>query len=392
MSGDGITTARATMRAAWDWAVTHARLAAIALAAQGLYLFYWTRNWFQEGQAALERAIAPVRAGEGENSILLARIWIYQAEFCTWLGNYEQATTLLHQSQRICERLEARRELADVFRVLGTIDYWSGDYDKTIARLRKSLALSRQVGDKYLAAQALNGLANAICDQTADYDQARPLYEQSLALSQQIGDQFGIARALVNQGAMTFDLGDYAEAQRLYQASLSIYQELDYGPGLSAALNNLGQVSSELGQYASAQEQIQKSLDIKRETGEPNAIIHSLLHMSAVTRKRGALGESKKWYDQTLKLALDVQALHLLRYALVGVAELWNQQEKRERALELLSFVLQQGIGEQELKNQATRLRSELEAGLSPQVVAQRRQQGQAQTLKEIVANVLDER
>jgi tetratricopeptide (TPR) repeat protein len=379
------------VRAAWGWAVTHVRLDAIALAAQGLYLFYWARNWFQEGQTVFGQAVAPVRAGRGESNILLARLWTYQAEFGAWLGNYEQAKTLLQQSRKICERLQAGQELADVFRGLGTLNYWSGEYDQAIAYFRKSLAFSRQVGDKYLAAMALTGLANAICDQTADYDQARPLYEQSLALSQQTGDQFGIARALVNQGAIAHELGDYTGAKQLYRQSLSIYRALNYRPGLSAALNNLGQIASAQGEYDSAQELIQESLDVKRETGDPNAIIHSLLQLGAVTRKMGAYVESKKWHAQTLRLALEIQALHLVRYVLVGVAELENQRGERERALELLFFVLHQGIGEQELRNQVARLRSELEAALPPQAVAQCQQRGQARTLEAVVASVLGE-
>jgi tetratricopeptide (TPR) repeat protein len=372
--------------------VTQARLDAIALAVQGLCLFYWARNWFQEGQDALERALVPVRAGQGENSLLWARILTYQAEFCAWLGHYGQATSLLQQSRRICEGLEAKQELAEVFRVLGTTSYWSGEYEQSRKYFQKSLTFGRLVGDKYLAAQALNGLANAMCDQEADYEHARPLYEQSLALSRQTGDQFGIARALVNLGAMTFNLGNYAEAEQLYRDSLNIYRELGYRPGLSAALNNLGQVASAMGDYASAQELIQQSLDIKRETGDPNAIIHSLLQLGAVACKRGACRESKKWYDQTLKLALDIQALHLVRYALVGVAELWGQQGEHERALELLSFVLHQNIDEQELKDQATHLRSELVSALSLQVVARCCQRGQAKTLEAVVANVLADR
>jgi predicted ATPase/DNA-binding SARP family transcriptional activator len=379
------------VRVAWDWAVTRARLDAIALAAQGLYLFYWARNWFQEGQAALEQAVVPVRAGQGENSLLLARLWTCQTEFYARLGNYEQATTLLQQSRRICERLQAWQELADVFRGLGTINYWSGEYDQAIAHFRKSLTLSRQAEDEYLAALALTGLANAICDQTADYEQARPLYEQSLALSRQIGDQFGIARALINQGAMAHELGDYAGAKQLYQQSLDIYRALGYRPGLSAALNNLGQVASALGEYDLARELVQESLDIKRETGDRNAMIHSLLQLGAVTRKMGDYGESKKWHAQTLRLALEIQALHLVRYVLVGVAELENQRGERERALELLSFVLHQGVGEQELRDQAHNLRSKLEAALSPQAVAQCQQRGQARTLEAVVAGVLGE-
>jgi hypothetical protein len=116
-----------------------------------------------------------------------------------------------------------------------------------------------------------------------------------------------------------------------------------------------------------------------------------LLQLGAVARKREAYKESQKWHAQSLKLALDIQALHMVRYALVGVAELWNQRGERERALELLSFVLQQGIGEQDLRDQAANLRAELEAALSPQAVAQCQQRGQAMTLEEVVAGVLQD-
>ena len=377
------------VRAAWKWAVVCANLAAIALAMECLYYFYWARNWLREGQVAFAQAEEAVWAADETEGLLLAKIRTRRAEFQGWLGEYDDAKTALHKSIVVCRALTTQDELAHTLYILGLVEYWLGEYSDSRQDLQESLAIYRQLGDQYGMSLTLNNLANTICDESADYDRAQLYYAESLAIARQIGDQFGVARVLVNQGAISQELGKYSQANQLYQESLSLYREIDYQYGISAALNYLGQVAYLSGEYADAETLLRESLDINRETGNRREITSSLRRLGDMAREKGAYNEAKRRYDEALQLAMEIQALPLTLEVLTSVARLFGGEEKSERAVELLTFVLHQTKGGQEVKDRAAGLLAELEAGLPPEVVARCHARGREKTLDNISAEIL---
>ena len=380
------------VRAAWEWGLMHQEFDAIGRMQGSLYRFYLARNWFQEGAEAFEQATKSVQAAQGEESLLLVRIWTHQAEFYAWRGRYDPAKELLQRSITICRASQVQQELATTLTTRGLISYWLGEYATARECFEESLSIARQVGDTYTIVQGLNSLANIICDEAADFERAGPLYEESLALARQIGDRNSEARVLINQGALAHEQGDYAEARRLYQESLELYRALDNRRGISAVLNNLGQVARLLGEYESARALVQESLDIKRETGNRTAMVNSLMQLGNLACTVGEYEEASRWYGQALTLAWDIQALHMVRYLIHAFSELSDQQGKPERALELLFFLQDQPIGEQSLIDQVNDLIAKLEEKLSPDTVAQCREHGQAVTLDAVVADILGEK
>jgi predicted ATPase/DNA-binding SARP family transcriptional activator len=379
------------IRAGWQWAIDQANLAALESCLESLYLFYWARNWFDEGQQLFAQAEKLALAAGQKDSLLLAKIWTRQAEFDTWLSHYDQAGMRLQKSIQVCRALQAQNELALAIELLGRVHYWQGEYASAKEHFEQSLALYRQTSNKAGLAQALNNLANVICDLLADYGQAQALYEESLALARQIGDRFGVARALINQGAVAQELGDCAHAQQLYRESLEVYRELDYRYGQSAALNYLGQVASLLGEHVAAMAFLQQSFDLSQETGDRHSMANCRQQLGNVACRMGAYPEAKAHFAEALSLAMEIRAFQMALDILIGVARLLKQQGKKVRALELLAFVAHQSAGSQERKNRALALLPECEAGLSPQEVTRCKERGQNQMLAEVVATVLNE-
>lgn len=390
------------VRAAWRWAVEHTKLQAIDWGLESLYYFYWARNWFREGQEVLGRAERVVmKASQGETeTLLLARIWTRQAEFDAWLSQYEEAEARLQRSIQICRALQAQRELALALEMWGRIEYWQGKYASSRDHFRESLAIYRQVDDQVGVAQALNSLANVLCDLEADYDQAQTLYEESLSIAREIGDQFGVAKALVNLGALMQELGAYEEAKRFYEESLALYRKIDYRHGISASLSYLGQATSLLGEHALAQDLLQESLALNRETGDQHAMAERLKQLGSVACRMGAYEQSKAYFDQALRLAVDIHSPQVMLDILIGVADLFRCQACQDKgkkayaalavyALELLACVKHQAACGQECQDRAAGLLPALESALSPQTVATCWRRGQAKTLDATVMEIL---
>jgi hypothetical protein len=68
---------------------------------------------------------------------------------------------------------------------------------------------------------------------------ASALYEQSLAIFRELGDRWGIAGSLADLGNLTRDQMDYTISQSLYRESIQIFQELGYKRGIARLLECL---------------------------------------------------------------------------------------------------------------------------------------------------------
>jgi len=379
------------IRASWQWAVGRANLEAIALCLDGLWGAYWAWNWFYEGKRVFEQAEQAALAVKEVDRLLLARIWTRQAEFDSWLAHYDAAKEKLQRSVEIFQGNQAQHELAIALDLFSRVEYFRGAYDQAREHLQACLEICRQIDDRAGLAQALNALANVLCEESADYEQARRLYDESLAIARQIGDELSIARVLINQGALAQQMGDYAEAEQLYRESLTIYREVDYRYGQSAALRYLGQVTSLLGDHDSARELLQQSLDLDRESGDRYSAANSLKQFGNVAIKVGAYEESRARFAEALGLAMEIRAQKLALDILLGIAHLFQKEGRRERALELLAFVLHCATGGQELKDCANGFFAELAADIPTDAVARYHEQAEHQTLSEVATSVLAE-
>lgn len=350
-------------RAAWDWAVTQKAYPVLSQMLDGLYIYFWARNQFQEGQAMFEKAIDALRSGEAarQDCLLLARLGSRLADMIAWMGDLCQAKKLVQESVAALRNLDHQEELAFSLELLGRVYYWQGDCPSARQALREAIHWAGAPEVRHQRAQALNSLANVICEENAEYETAKNLYAESLALYEEIGNRIGAAKVLINQGAILYEEGNYTLARNLYQRGLEICRREEYPYGVSAALTNLSIVMRKLGDFESARKLVQESLSLKRETGNRIAILHSLLEYGALNIEMGDYAASGRHFGEALQSALAAQSKGLIFDVFVGLAELNRKQSKLAEAAEIVAWVLAQDEVGQEAKNQAEALLSELE-------------------------------
>lgn len=376
------------VRTAWQWAIEHSEHDALDRSLESLYLFYKARGRYQEGREILALAAQSIQAG----SLLQARALARQADFLGWLGEYDEARTLVQRSIEALKTLGARQELGFALQVLGRVEFRLSEYTKAWEHLQQSVAIFRQIGDQWGLAQALNYLGHVMCSLRGTYGEALPLYEESLALSRQMGNRSGVARALINLGAAEQNMGNYDQARDFYRESATTSREIGHRRNLAISLGNLGDVACQYGEYDRAADLLQESLAIKKELGDRFSLIYSLSHLGKVAHRIGRVRKAKEWYDQALQIACDIGATAFVSDVLIGVADLLATTGDTERAVELVQAALNHTGGDQEVKGAADKLLVELEAELPSHVVAACRQQGDAKSLETVVAEVLDKK
>lgn len=431
------------VRDAWRWAVIRRQIPALRDSLDSLFLFYEMRGWYLEGAETFAQAVdaltgmdgTPADGAEPDLQKLVGQVMARQGAFLRRLSQYEQAEARLEQSLALLSELGAEVETAFSLNQLGNVAGARGEYHLAERYYRDSLEIKRNKGDQYGIATALNNLGYmayllgdytgarrlyeeslAICRELGDQwglalvfnnlglvlkalgdaerAEARQLFENSLAICQEIGDQFVMTLALNNLGLVAEAMGDLGEARRRYQQSLALGQETGNRRVLGLAYNNLGAVAHAQGEHAVARQRYQESLAIRREIGDRLGLVHTHKGLGHVARALGEVRQAWQEFAAALEIATAIQAVPASLDVLAGLAALLalGEPDRREKAVELLAFVLHHPAGEQETRDEAARVLAALEDELPAGTAAEARARGRALRgqLEAVVAEILE--
>ncbi|MEW5828702.1 MAG: tetratricopeptide repeat protein [Chloroflexota bacterium] len=381
------------VRAAWDGAVARNEVEILSGALEGIFIYYWARNQFVEGQAVFESALKSVEALEPshQNRLMSGRLQSCIADFLFWLGDLDAADRQVKGSISILQALGADQELAYALELSSRISYWQGNYPEAEETAGAAIELARRSESLPTLAQALSTLASVICDRSGEYEAANALYAESLALYRQLENPFGIAKVLINQGTIYYEQGDLPWAQRLYRESLDHYRELNYAYGISACLNNLAIAARRLGDCEGAKGMLEESLALKRETGNRVAVLHSLLEIGALETDLGNFAQARSHFCEALQIAVQAQAGGLIFDILLGFADLYGKTGEALKSAELVTWSLAQENASQETRSQAESLKAELESKLGPDDLARCGQRARKKNVDHLIEELLGE-
>jgi predicted ATPase/Tfp pilus assembly protein PilF len=387
------------IRTGWHRALEQRNEEAIRRSLNGLYRFYETRSWFQEGETTFKQATTVLSGRVGEISpalpgspaprlLILGKVLARQGGFSYRLGLYENARQLLRESLAILRPLEVPEEIAFTLNNLGDIARLLGEYDEAQQLLQESVEIGRQTGDRRRLARALNNLG-IVAGSLGQSEEAKQLFQEALALFRELEDQWGITKALNNLGIIAYYLGEYEDARQLYQASLESRREIGDHYGKALALNNLGLVAHDLGEYAEAKRLHLESMAIFKEIGYLLGTALCLKDLGHVACALQEFRVAEKYFREALKTAMAIRAVPVALHALLGLATLRQAEGEKEQALSLVTLTLHHPASDKETRNRAEHLLSELASQLPPQVIATARERGKTAAFEEEVAKIL---
>jgi non-specific serine/threonine protein kinase len=243
---DRLEEEHANLRLAIEWALHTGGDAALRLSG-ALGWFWWGRAYHTEGRRWLACALTtnPDRTAARMKALHGAG----------WLAHHQrdadEARALLAESLAIARELDDRWTMAWALHALGRVAYFENDPATTRSLGQDSLAVAEALGDGWLVAWALQllGLAAYI---EADDATARAHYERSLAIRRELGFEEGIGVLLCLLGLVAVREGDLAEALALHREALITVHGL-LGPwGLCMPLAGVSRIAAGRGQPARA--------------------------------------------------------------------------------------------------------------------------------------------
>jgi tetratricopeptide (TPR) repeat protein len=266
------------IRAALEWALDVNVEAGLRMASALLW-FWHIRSGKSEGIDWLERALsaemeerdgAPLTAprammrGKGLNAV---------GSLMIMHGNAERACALSEES------LKLHQELGPAGRHGAAYALWNlaqgASYQEDLGRAQEladqSMAVFREVGDKFGMAQCLDHLGSYALIR-GDYLQSKKIWEEDLALRREIGDKDGIAWILSCLANLAFWQGNYEQANALYIESQNAFREIGNKWAVSMALSGMGSVVLAQGEFERAAKLYEEALAFGREMGDQNTI------------------------------------------------------------------------------------------------------------------------
>jgi predicted ATPase/class 3 adenylate cyclase/Tfp pilus assembly protein PilF/DNA-binding XRE family transcriptional regulator len=228
------------LRAALRWARESGEAETGLRLAGALWRFWYMRGYVSEGRQWLDELLATDRYGHARASAATrAKALNGAGVLATIQDDLDQATALYEESLALQRELGDRWGIAACLNNLGNVALDRGSYERAAILHEESLALRRESGDRWAVAASLNNLGEVARHQ-GKFDRAARLYEESLALHREVGDTWGIAGTLSNLASVVEKQGDYDRAVVLHEESLALKESLNDTQGMAVVLSNLG--------------------------------------------------------------------------------------------------------------------------------------------------------
>jgi predicted ATPase/class 3 adenylate cyclase len=320
------------LRAALEWSLQADRPAGLALAAQLLW-FWHIRSHRSEGVEWLERLLAAdgpaerAAARSPEHQLAHGAALNAAAALMVMHGNPERGMALAEESLALHRALGApgKPGMAMALWDLAQGNSQHERLDLARSQSEQSLALYREVGDRFGVAQCLDNLGSYAL-MSGQYEEAERIWTEDLGIRRAIADRDGEAWVLTCLANLEFWRGNFERAMELFRDSHAAFLEVNNQWAVSMALSGMGAVMLSEGRFDEASEIYEAALAYSREMGDQNVVAGRRYDLARVAWSRGDYDRAAQLYEETLAYVREIEnesAIAGTLYDLAGVA--WAQ-------------------------------------------------------------------
>ena len=286
----------ANLRAALGWSLSDEGEPVAGLYLVGHLGHYWyTRGDRGEGHTWLTRALARAAAPTEDTDPEEARAWAWAMMWAGGLAHgrtdYDQATHIVHQAQRVFERLEDRRGIGWCLHFLGHIARARSELPQAAELLGGAITAFHDADDEVSVILPLAALGFTVC-LLGDHQRATELCDQAVSVARHTGASGRLTIALIYQGQVASILGRTEQAGAAFQEGLKLSREWDSAWGLAECLEGLAVVAGGQSQPERAARLLGAASRLREAIGAPVHPVDRADHERAVQASQAALGET----------------------------------------------------------------------------------------------------
>ena len=338
------------VRAALSWSLARPEHGEATLRLVGALYRFWQVRHIAEGLSWLTQAL---KAASGSG----------QADLPTWQASHARAAI-----------------------GAGVLARDLGDSQTARRWIEESLALRRNLGDRWGIGQVLNNLATIELIE-GNYEAARTAVEESVAK---------LARALGNLGELLTVEGDVGAATGTLDECLTLARVINDVQLMSWQRHHLAGLLLQTGDYARAEELLLESEALQREMNDQYALARVLADLGLLSTRRGDHERAARLLRESVELFSSLGNLGGLGHALWRLAELAAAQGRAARAAQLLGAATalrnRAGADMALMRMDATNLQIQVQSKLGDRAYSSAELEGRTMTPEQAVAFALDDR
>ena len=294
------------LRAALEWSL--GRQGAAEDTEKGLRLagalvqFWAMHGYLTEGRTWIDQALKQSEHARVGSDQAKARALVGAGVLACLHGDWVRTAEYGQSSLALARQLEDKWLMGVSLYVLG--EYARNhehDFSRAQSTMSEGLALARASGDNWLVALMLYS-SGANAQMLSDWQLANDFLGEALELCREIGEVWLSAAIVDHLGALGFLNSDFERASSLYQESLRLRRELHDKSGVAGSLNNLGQVARAQRDYVRAQALFEESLALFGELGHQESVAIILHNLGYIAKHQNDLPQARAYFEQGLAL------------------------------------------------------------------------------------------
>lgn len=248
-------------------------------------------------------------------------------------GSYSLALQNYQQALQIQQNRQSQEGVAIIHNNIANVYSGMGNHVLGLDYMLKSLKYWSNNPDRQKLGMVYNNIGLIHMGQK-NFSRALTYFFKSLEIMQALKNHRRIASTSNNLGITFKELKDYYKAQFYYQKALKIYQKLDNAYGIARVYHNLGVSYQITKQYEKALKCLNKSLAIRQQLNTRYGIASTLIEMGEVFRYLKQNSRADSFLTKGRNIARQIGQLDKVKAATAGLARLYNDQGKYQKAYE----------------------------------------------------------
>jgi tetratricopeptide (TPR) repeat protein len=299
------------------------------------------------------------------------------------IGAYHEAISYFRRALAFVSPADPAIRRIRLTQRLGEAHLGLGAYIEAQELYREILSLAEREREETARAEILYSLGEIAYAQR-QYDEARALFEACRALFETLGDDAAVARALNSLGNVAEEIGEAELAQALYRQSFALTREVDS----TRQILNINDGSSRLYDMAEMARLILQ-LSAQEEDGDVRGAAETLYQIGEIANEKKDYENARLYFIRAIRAASAQGNTDLALNCLMGLVQIFNHDGQRERALQLLAFILHYPESSENLQDGAERIAFELQSALPSDISESVWEQGKNSHIDDIVRDIL---
>jgi tetratricopeptide (TPR) repeat protein len=209
-------------------------------------------------------------------------------------GRLDEADDWYRKSLAISKKLGDRSGMADTYHQFGMTAEARGRLDEADDWYRKALTIFEELGDRPHMASTHHQLGNT-AHRRARLDEADDWYRKALTIFEELGDRPHMASTYHQLGMTAHRRGRLDEAEDWYRKALTIFEELGDRPHMASTYHQLGMTAQFRGRLDEAEDWYRKSLAVNEELGNGPGMAISYAQLGLLAEERGQPRQAIEW-------------------------------------------------------------------------------------------------